>query len=76
MNFNTFKSCIYYNRIPDVVTGFYMAAALGVSVEYLATGDEGKLMKTREKQALIRKAAAAKIKKMAQQIERNSRLIE
>ena len=76
INFFTLKSWIYFNRIPDVITGLYMAAALGVSVEYLATGKEGKVMKIREEQALTRKTAAAKIKKMANQIEKNAYLIE
>ena len=75
INYYTFRSWIYYNRIPDIVTGLYMAAALGVTVEYLATGHDGKIMEIREKQTLERKNAAGKIKKLINQIEVNVRHI-
>ena len=75
INFYTFKSWIYYNRIPDVITAYRMAIALGVTIEYLVTGSDGKAMEIRKNQARERKTAAAEIKKMARQIEKNTRLI-
>jgi transcriptional regulator with XRE-family HTH domain len=75
MNYNTFKSCLYFDRIPDVLTGHRMATALGVSLEYLITGDNGKAMEDRKKQTLIRKNAAKEIQKMARKIEKDTRLI-
>ena len=75
IKFTTFKSWLYYDRIPDVITGYKMAAALGVTMEYLATGLDGKAMEVRQQQALVRKKAAAEIKKMARQIEKDARLI-
>ena len=37
--YNTFKSWIYYERSVEVGTAYDIAKALGVSVEYLITGD-------------------------------------
>ena len=75
INFYTFKSWIYYNRIPDVITAYKMAIALGVTIEYLVTGNDGKAMEIRKNQTLERKTAAAEIKKMARKIEKNTRMI-
>ena len=75
VNFGTFKNWIYYGLIPDARSAYIIATALGVTVEYLVTGLDGKAMRSREKDALKRKTAAAKIRKMALQIEKNAGLI-
>ena len=42
--YNTFKSWLYFERSVEVGTAYDIAKALGVSVEYLITGNEsGKL---------------------------------
>ena len=75
LNFHTLKSWIRFNRLPDVYTAFDMALALGVSLEQLITGKDSKAQKQQEKQAKIRKTAAANIKKMAIKINENAALI-
>lgn len=40
ISFNTLQSWITKDRLPDVVSAFKIAQALGVSVEYLVTGKE------------------------------------
>ena len=71
----TFKCWIHNNRIPNAYTSCDIAEALGVSVEFLVRGVDGKAMENREKEALIRKTAAAEIKKMSKIIRKNARLI-
>lgn len=75
MKYSTFKSWIYNNRIPDIFTGHDMAIALGVSMEYLVTGNDGQAAEIRSKQVLERKIAAREIKKMAKIIQKDARLI-
>ena len=75
VSYNTLKSWIRYNRIPDAYTSFDIAVALGVSVEYLVTGADGKASEIREREALTRKTAAAAIKKMTRLIRENAKLI-
>jgi len=72
---NTFKGWISNNRIPDAYTTFDISTALGVTVEYLVTGTDGRASKNREKEAFERKTAAAEILKMALRIGKNARLI-
>jgi transcriptional regulator with XRE-family HTH domain len=71
INFYTFRGWLYYGIVPDVNSAYKIATALGVSIEYLVTGNDERSAKIREKQTLVRKTAAAKIKKMALQIEKN-----
>jgi transcriptional regulator with XRE-family HTH domain len=40
MPIGTLKQQIHFNRLPDTVQSYRIAAALGVSVEYLITGAE------------------------------------
>jgi transcriptional regulator with XRE-family HTH domain len=40
ISFRTFQNWIYRKRLPDAVQSYRIAAALGVSVEYLITGKE------------------------------------
>jgi len=75
VNYATFKCWLYFNRIPDAYTCCDIAEALGVSVEYLVRGKDGKAMEDREKDALVRKTAAAQIKKMSGIIRKNAGLI-
>ena len=72
---NTLKGWIRFNRIPNAYTAHDIAVALGVSVEYLVTGIDGKASESREREALTRKTAAAEIKKMTRLIKKNAKLI-
>jgi len=40
--YGTFNNWLYYRRSIDVVTAYRIATALGVTVEYLVTGNENK----------------------------------
>jgi len=75
ISFNTLKTWLKFNRIPDAYTAHDIAVSLGVSVEYLVTGEDGKAMEIREKEAIDRKTAAADIKKLALQIKKNASVI-
>ena len=75
ISFNTLKTWFRNNRIPDAYTAHDIAVALGVSVEYLVTGEDRKALEEREKQTLLRKTAALDIEKMAVMIKKNAKLI-
>ena len=75
ININTLRFWICYGFYPPANLAYTIATSLGVSVEYLLTGEDGKSMKQREKDALKRKNAAAEIKKMVKKIELNAGLI-
>lgn len=47
ISFNTLQSWITKDRLPDVVSAFKIARALGVSVEYLVTGEDSNPYKTK-----------------------------
>ena len=64
INPRTFQGWIHHNRIPDIDTALHMAAALGVGLEYLVLGKDGKAMEIRAQQVEERKIAAGRIKKM------------
>ena len=66
----TLYGWIHYKRIPNIVTALYIAAALGVSLEYLAFGEDGKAMRVQAKQVKERKIATARIKKLNSEIEK------
>jgi transcriptional regulator with XRE-family HTH domain len=74
MSFGTFRNWIRYDRIPDIYTACDIADALGVSVDYLARGEDGTRisLKNREKTVYIRKTAIANIKKMAKKIVKDA----
>ena len=72
---NTFKGWMQHNRIPDAYTAYDIAVALGVTVEFLVIGADGKASENREREALARKTAAAEIKKMSRLIKKNAKLI-
>ena len=75
VSFNTFKSWLRFNRIPNAYVCHDIAVALGVSVEFLVEGVDGKAMEKREQEALARKTAAGDIKKMARLIRRSAAMI-
>ena len=75
MNPRTFQGWIRHNRIPDIDTALRIAAALGVGVEYLVEGKDGKAMEIRAQQVEERKIAAAKIKKMISAMRKEIRLV-
>ncbi|MCL2833507.1 MAG: helix-turn-helix domain-containing protein [Treponema sp.] len=64
----TFMGWIYHDRMPDIETALYMAAALGVSLEYLIFGADGKATETRMQQTEERKNAALRIQKLNDEI--------
>jgi transcriptional regulator with XRE-family HTH domain len=76
VNYNTFKYWICYGLFPDACTACDIAEALGVSVEYLVRGADGKSTKERNEKTLKRKNAAAQIKKMALQIEKKAGIMD
>lgn len=52
--FGTFQGWITYKRLPDVVSAYKIAQALGVTMEYLVTGhDEQNDKYDRLKQAVL-----------------------
>ncbi len=52
--FGTFQGWITYKRLPDVVSAYKIAQALGTTVEYLVTGhDEQNNKYDRLKQAVL-----------------------
>jgi len=75
VHYNTVKSWIYFNRIPDADTAYDIASALGVSVEYLVRGNDGEAVKNRQMETLSRKTAAQNIMKMVKKIEKNVAVI-
>jgi len=64
INPRTFHGWIRFNRIPDIDTALHMAAALGVGLEYLVLGKDGKATEIRTQQVEERKIATDRIKKM------------
>jgi len=75
INYNTMKTWIYYDRVPDAYSACDIASALGVSMEYLTRGSEESAVKDHERETHQRKTTAAKIRKMARRIERDVSLI-
>ena len=75
ISFGTLKNWLCYGIIPDAETTYNIAVALGVSMEYLIKGTDGAANEQRKREALTRKIAAADIKNMALEIEKNAGLI-
>ena len=73
VSFGTFKDWLRFNRLPDIYTACDIADALGVSVDYLARGKEGKYLslENRKKTIYLRTTAIANIKKMAIKIAKD-----
>ena len=66
---STFYSWLKYRRSVEVATAYNIATALGVSLEYLVTGHEGKSAEERMKEIELRKNAGAEIKKLIKKLE-------
>jgi hypothetical protein len=60
----------YWNRVRALIKAHYnIATALGVSVEFLVTGKDGKNTAIRMEQTKMRKTSAAKIKKLVGELQ-------
>jgi transcriptional regulator with XRE-family HTH domain len=66
----TFKGWIHYDRIPGAFTAYRIATALGTSVEYLITGHDGEAAENRMKQTWERKSAAERMRKLADEFQK------
>ena len=62
---STFLRWLKFNISPDVETAYNIATALGVSLEYLVTGENKKAEKIRMEQTEARKSAEIELKKLA-----------
>jgi len=67
--YSTFRSWLYYRRSVEVGTAYEIASALGVSLEYLITGTEGKSERIRMKQIRDRKTTEVKMKKLLVELQ-------
>ena len=70
----SFEGMIYHNRIPVLTLALDMATALGVSVEYLANGEDRDLKNKRLKE-LENRETAVRISKLSMQIHKESEKI-
>ena len=68
--YSTFNSWLYYKRSVEVGTAYDIARALGVSVEYLVTGKEGKDEEARLKQVEKRKTTGARVKNLIGKLQK------
>ena len=75
VSYGTLKDWICYGVIPDAGTAYDIAVALGVTVEYLVNGTHEQAMREHEKETLKRKTVAAKLRKIAAQIDKHAALI-
>lgn len=73
---NTFKGWIHYNRIPDVKTAYEIAAALGVSLNYLAYGKEHDTTEEEKQRRSAVKEAAIRVQALHGQMRDDLGLIE
>ena len=67
--YSTFNAWIYYKRSPEVFTAFDIASALGVSMEYLVIGEEGKKEKERMADTETRKTAQGEMIKLVGKLQ-------
>ena len=65
---STFYGWQQFNIYPEVKTAYHIAAALGVSVEYLVTGRDGKSEEQRMKQTEQRKTTEEEVKKLVEKL--------
>ena len=67
------KSTFFYwlrnKTIPDLFTAYDIAIALGVSLEFLASGENWKSEKLRMEQTKTRKSAEAEVKKLVDKLQ-------
>ena len=62
--YSTLNSWLYNKRSVEVGTAYDIATALGVSLEYLVTGLEGKSAEERAKQVEVWKTAGTEMKRL------------
>jgi transcriptional regulator with XRE-family HTH domain len=65
VSLRTFQNWIYNNLYPCVITGYYLARFLGVSVEYLVTGKEGQTKRQIDNVCMLLKGAEKKLEKIS-----------
>jgi len=65
INYNTFRCWKYNDRIPDAVSACDISDALGVSVEYLVRGKDGKSSRRKITKEKERRIVSDRIKKLA-----------
>ena len=73
---NTLKGWIHYNRIPDVQTAYAIAAALGVSLNYLVFGKEHDTTEEEKQRRSTVKEAAIRVQALHGQMRDDLGLIE
>jgi len=67
---------IHYNRIPDALTACQIAEILGVTVEYLARGNNDINAEDKMRRTLTRKTAARHIQKLVLRINDETERLE
>ena len=71
----TLKGWMYHNRVPDVETAYVIAAALGVTLDYLVFGKENDTIQEEKKRRSAVKEAAARLLTLQNQIQDDMDLI-
>ena len=71
---DSFKSMVYNNREPVFSLAVDMAKALGVTVDYLSTGNDRELKNLRLKE-LENRQAASKLLKLAKEMQKEAEKI-
>ena len=66
---STFFYWMKNNTIPDLFTAYDIAIALGVSLEFLASGENWKSEKLRMEQTETRKTAEAEVKNLVDKLQ-------
>jgi transcriptional regulator with XRE-family HTH domain len=66
---STFYAWLRHERSPEIGSVYNIATALGVSVEFLVTGEDEKSAAMRMEQTKTRKTAAVKIKKLVGELQ-------
>ena len=75
LSFSTLKFWMIYGYYPDAKTSCEIAAALGVSTEYLVTGQEMQIIIDHRRKILLSRKAAEDIIKFIKKIETKILLI-
>jgi transcriptional regulator with XRE-family HTH domain len=70
----TLEGWIHYSRIPDTRVIYDIAAALGVTIDYLMTGKDRNIAEKR-RQELTARIAAARIAELTAEIQRKVKLL-
>jgi len=67
---STFYSWVQYKRSVEVGTAYFIASALGVSLEYLVTGKDKRNIEIHMKQTAQRKIATTNMKKLFGELQK------